>query len=134
MFIPLLSLFIASLLPYIWGGFQAYGRKQEMGNLDNKNPRLQQAELKGLGARALAAHNNAFEALLVFAPAVIMSQAMADSVDQAWVHRLCVVWVIARIIHGIAYLADQDKIRTMSFFIALLSVISMWTMILGAVL
>ncbi|MCG8416700.1 MAG: MAPEG family protein [Proteobacteria bacterium] len=129
---PIICLLIVTVLPYVWTAFQAYGRMREFGSLDNRYPRLQQARLTGLGARALGAHNNSFEALMVFAPAVIL--AMWTGADQTWVARLSVVYVVARLCHGIAYLTDQDKLRTAFFAVGMLSVISLWTLILHAAL
>lgn len=127
---PLACLFIVSLLPYFWTIFAVRARKEQLGAFDNKHPRLQQAELTGIGARAVGAHNNAFEALLLFAPAVIL--AMWAGVEQSWVARLSVVFVVCRVGHGVAYLTDQDKLRSSLFAIGLLSVVSLWLLILSA--
>lgn len=138
---PLICLFIAFLLPFIWGTFQAIGRhKQFSEDFDNKNPRAQQSRLTGMAARAHAAHSNAFEALILFAPTVIVAMwvsggdSEAAITHKAWIARLSVVFIIARIGHGAAYLADQDKLRSALFGIGLLSMISMWVMILRAAL
>ena len=70
---PFWCLAIVCLLPYVWAPFGVAARIQQLGSVDNKNPRLQQAQLTGRGARALGAHQNAFEAIATFAPAVIVA-------------------------------------------------------------
>ena len=135
MITPLVCLFLALLLPYVWTYFIAQARKQDLGEFDNKNPRLQQARLTGKGARALGAHQNAFEALLVFAPTIIVAMWVSSRVpeQQEWISRLAVAWVVARIGHGAAYVADQDKLRSIFFGIAQLAVVSLWVIIFRAV-
>ena len=70
---PFWCLAIACFLPYVWAPFGVAARKQQLGSVDNKYPRLQQVQLTGRGARAMGAHQNAFEALATFAPAVIVA-------------------------------------------------------------
>jgi len=43
----------------------------EVWGYNNSHPREQQSKLTGFGARALTAHQNAFESLIIFAPAVL---------------------------------------------------------------
>ena len=65
-------LFIAALLPFIAKGPVAYAMNK-LGGYNNNHPREQQSNLTGFGARALAAHQNAFESLMIFAPAVLLA-------------------------------------------------------------
>ncbi|MEM9493854.1 MAG: MAPEG family protein [Myxococcota bacterium] len=125
----LICLFISLLLPYVWGVFLARGRIKMAGHLDNKHPRTHDSALTGLGARALGAHQNSFEALILFAPTVIL--AAITGADSTWVARLSIAFVAARVVHGIAYLSNQDKLRSGMFAVALLSVIGIWVQIFG---
>ncbi|MGB2427469.1 MAG: MAPEG family protein [Alteromonas sp.] len=43
------------------------------GGYDNKYPREQQARLTGFGTGTLAAHQNAFESLLIFSIATLLA-------------------------------------------------------------
>jgi uncharacterized MAPEG superfamily protein len=113
MTIPLWCLIPAVFLPYIWGTTATVIRQKQFGKADNKNPRIQQTQLQGAGARAHAAHLNAFEALAVFTPAVLIAHVV--HADPVWSTRLAIGWVIFRVLHGVTYLADVDKARSAFF-------------------
>jgi uncharacterized MAPEG superfamily protein len=125
---PFWCLLIACLLPYAWGFASIPERRKQLGTVDNKNPRAQQAQLTGAGARAIAAHKNAFEAIAVFAPAVLVAH--LTNGDPARAAQLAVAFVIARVLHGIFYLANLDVLRSLSFGVALGC--SIWLFLLGA--
>jgi uncharacterized MAPEG superfamily protein len=123
---PFWCLAIACLLPYVWTPFGAAARKQQLGSIDNKHPRLQQAQLTGRGARAVGAHQNAFEALAVFAPAVIVAH--LAGADPVWSARLALCFLAARVVHGVCYLADIDVARSASFVVGMLSVLGLFVL------
>ena len=125
---PFWCLFIACLLPYVWGAATLPARRRPPGSFDNKNPRRQQAQLKGLGARAVAAHKNAFEAIAYFAPAVTVAHLSGG--DPSRSAQLAIVFVVARLLHGLCYLADLDVLRSLSFFVGLACTV--WLFLLGA--
>jgi uncharacterized MAPEG superfamily protein len=124
MTIPLWTLLVASLLPYVWFGIANPLRKQEFGTLDNHHPRLQEAKQTAKGARASAASANAFEALAVYAPAVLVAHINAP--NAALAPALALAWVALRVTHGIAYLANQPGLRTTCFVLATLGSIAMY--------
>ncbi|HHF7348431.1 TPA: MAPEG family protein [Legionella feeleii] len=66
-----LCLFIACLLPYLAKIPVVIMMKRQPGGYDNKQPRAQQAALTGIGARAVAAHQNSFESLIIFSTAAL---------------------------------------------------------------
>jgi uncharacterized MAPEG superfamily protein len=68
----IICLFIAALLPYLAKVPMAIAMNK-LGGYDNNHPRAQQAKLTGFGARACAGHQNAFESLIIFAPAVLLA-------------------------------------------------------------
>lgn len=113
---PLWTLLVATILPYVWFSISNPLRKREFGTLDNNHPRLQQARLTGAGARALAASANAFEALAVYVPAVLVAHLVAPGSTLA--PKLAVAWVILRVAHGAAYLANNAALRTLFFALA----------------
>lgn len=126
MTIPLWCLLVAILLPYVWFGSVASAKKEQFGNVDNKDPRAQSAKLEGKGARALAAHQNAFEALAVFAPAVLVAHvAKADLMLSS---ALAVTWVVVRVLHGVLYVANVDKARSAMFGIGMLCAIGQFVL------
>lgn len=118
MTLSLWCLACACLLPYLWIPFTVPGRLAMPGGLDNARPRSQQSQLSGLGERALAAQSNAWEALPVFATAVLTAH--VAGADPTWSGWLAVAWVIARLVHGAAYLGDIHPLRTTSFGVGLL--------------
>ena len=123
MTVPFWCLFVGVLLPYVWA-FSRFPYLKELGGPDNKEPRVQSAKLTGKGGRAVAAQANAWEALTVFAPAVLVNHVAGASAGSATV--LCVVWVVARVLHGIFYINDVDKARSAMFMIGLLCAIGLF--------
>jgi len=111
-------LFIATLLPLLAKGPVGYAMSK-LGGYNNNHPREQQSKLTGFGARALAAHQNAFESLMIFAPAVLL--AIATQHTDANISLLAIVHVCARILYNALYLADMDKLRTLVWSVATLS-------------
>lgn len=123
---PLYCLVPAVLFPYVWTSVAAPLRKKQLGTIDNKHPRLQVPQLTGSAARAYAAHLNAFEALMVFVPAVLVAH--VAGADPEWAARLAIGWVVARFLHGIAYIANIDKLRSSLFFVALLCALGLFVL------
>lgn len=118
MTIPLWCLLAAVLLPYAWVPFTAQERASAEGGFDNHHPREQQAKLSGRAARALAAHKNSFEALAVFAPAVVVNHLVgADPTASAG---LAVVWVALRVLYGVLYLSNAGNPRSIVWGLSLL--------------
>ena len=64
MSIPFWCVFISALLIYV-AKIPVAKAMNEQGGYDNHLPRQQQAQLTGFGARALAAHQNCFEAFII---------------------------------------------------------------------
>ena len=114
----LICLFIAMLLPYLSKGPVAVAMAKA-GGYDNAHPREQQAKLTGFGARAVAGHQNAFESLLIFGLAVVTVIA-TDSVNGTVV-TLAIVHVLARIAYQVLYLIDKGTLRSLSWFVAIIS-------------
>ncbi len=110
---PLWCLLIAALMPYVLAGVGAKYRVSQLGSLDNKNPRLQANQLEGVAARAYAAQQNAWEALAVFGTAVIVAH--LAGADPGWSATAAVVFVVARVLHPIMYISDQDTLRSLVF-------------------
>lgn len=108
-------LFIAALLPLLAKGPVAYAMNK-LGGYNNNHPREQQSKLTGFGARSLAAHQNAFESLIMFAPAVLLAIATNHTGDN--IVLLAIVHVCARIAYNIFYLMDIDKLRSLVWFVA----------------
>ncbi|MBL4941651.1 MAG: MAPEG family protein [Colwellia sp.] len=111
-------LFIAALLPYIAKIPVAYAMNK-LDGYDNSHPREQQSRLTGFGARALAAHQNAFESLLIFAPAVLLAIATQNIGEN--IVLLSIVHVCARVLYNILYLMNIGTLRSLVWFVATIS-------------
>jgi uncharacterized MAPEG superfamily protein len=111
-------LFAATLLPYLAKAPVAIAMNK-LGGYDNNHPRAQQTQLTGFGARALAAHQNAFESLIIFIPAVLLAIATNTITDSITV--LAITHVIARIAYNILYLLNIGLIRSIVWGIATVS-------------
>ncbi|HCM48084.1 MAG TPA: hypothetical protein DIS98_11475 [Colwellia sp.] len=115
MTILIVCLFLALLLPILAKGPVAYAMAK-LGGYNNNHPREQQSKLTGFGARALAAHQNAFESVILFAPAIILALATGNIQQEIVV--LAVVHVIARLLYNIFYLLDISPLRSIVWVIA----------------
>ena len=103
----------AALLPYVWTTIA----KQSGERYDNRDPRgwiARQTEPKV--HRANAAQLNAFEAFAPFAAGVVMAD--IAGVPASHVAGLAVIFVIARVLHGIVYtLGMKHSIRSLVWFL-----------------
>ena len=117
MLIPFACVLVGSLLPYVWGVIDDRARKKNLGGRDNNLPRLQ--KLEGRAARASGASANAFEGYPIFAAAVLMC-AFAGAAGTL-VTALSLLWVVARFVHGLAYLADNPGLRGPMFGLGAIS-------------
>jgi len=124
MSILLLVLFIGALLPIVLSWVGGYYRAQQFGSVDNKNPRAQSAALEGAGARAVAAQQNAWEALALFTAAVVAYTVRGDGAEIA--STLAGVWLAARILHAVFYLANLDVLRSIAFLVALACAVALF--------
>jgi uncharacterized MAPEG superfamily protein len=114
---PLWCLVIVAILPYVLAPLGGYFRIQQFKGLDNKHPRIQQAKMEGIGARALVAQQNAWEALAFFTAAVVVSH--FTQADPGTASKLSVGFLVTRILHPVLYLANIDTLRSLVFLVGL---------------
>ena len=117
MSIPFWCVFISALLIFIARMPVAKAMK-EQGGYDNNLPREQQARLTGLGARALAGHQNSFEAFMLFAAGVLMAH--TTQTQGFVIDTLAIVFVCARIMFLLCYWADWAWQRTLAWVVGLI--------------
>jgi len=108
-------LFIAAILPLI-AKIPVIFAMNKLGGYNNNHPRQQQSNLTGFGARALAAHKNAFESFIIFAPSILL--AIATQHTNETIKLLAIIHVSARIAFNIFYLMNIDKLRSIVWFIS----------------
>lgn len=116
MSIPFWCVFISALLIFL-ARIPVTKAMREQGGYNNHLPRQQQAQLTGLGARALAAHQNMIEAFVLFAVGVLMAHTTQTA---GWlIDSLAVIFVIARVIYLLCYWADLAWQRSLVWAIGL---------------
>ena len=111
---------IAALLPYVWVGLA----KSPLRRYDNRAPRDFEEKLSGWKQRAHWAQLNSYEAYPPFAAGVVIAQQLAA--QQAVVDALAVAFVVARILHGLLYIADRATLRTLVWTAGFLCVIGLF--------
>jgi uncharacterized MAPEG superfamily protein len=114
----IICLFIAALLPFI-AKIPVAIAMHKMGGYNNNHPRAQQGKLTGFGARAFAAHQNAFESLHIFAPAVLL--AIATQNTGIFIEQLAITHIVARVLYNIAYLMNIGVVRSFIWGIGIVS-------------
>ncbi len=119
-------LFIACMLPILLSWVCSYFRIKQLGRIDNKHPRAQYAQLEGAGARALAAQQNAWEALPIFASAVLVAH--LAGVSQASADMAAMSFIAARVLYPVFYIANMDVLRSLSFVVGLGACIALFVM------
>ena len=116
---------VAALLPYLWAAIA-----KAVPGYNNRNPRgwiAKQSDNHRV-QRAYAAHLNAFEAFAPFAAGVLLAQ--AAGVDPTLVVRLSLAFVVLRVLHGVFYLADIPRMRSLSWLGGFVCVV--WLMVAAA--
>jgi uncharacterized MAPEG superfamily protein len=116
MSIPFWCVVISALLIYV-AKIPVAKAMNEQGGYDNHLPRQQQAQLTGFGARALAAHQNCFEAFILFAVGVLMAHTTQTA---GWlIDSLAIIFVITRIIYLLCYWTDLAWQRSLVWGVGL---------------
>ena len=116
MSIPFWCVFISALLIFI-AKIPVAREMQAQGGYDNHLPRNQQAQLTGFGARALAAHQNSFEAFMLFAAGVLMAHTTQTA---GWlIDGLAIIFVIARVMYLVCYWVDLAWQRSLIWIVGL---------------
>jgi uncharacterized MAPEG superfamily protein len=124
MTVPFQVLFVVIFLPFVWVGVAAYHVTRSGESLDNKDHRGQQARQTGAAKRAYGAHYNALEAIPPFMAAVVTAHLFGA--DPARSANLCLAYLVFRVLHGVFYVLDWDKLRSIAFGLALVSVIGLF--------
>jgi uncharacterized MAPEG superfamily protein len=106
-------LLVLAVLPYLW---IATAKARAGTRYDNRDPRLWLARQQSpLTQRAHAAHLNGFEAFALIAAGLLMAQLAGVPAPTA--ATLMLVITLARIAHGISYIAGKAQVRSAVWFI-----------------
>jgi uncharacterized MAPEG superfamily protein len=117
---------IACVLPIVNAWVCGYFRFKQLGSVDNKHPRAQYAQLEGPGARAVAAQQNAWEALPIFVAAVVVAHLAGVAPERAAI--AAEIFIVARILYPFFYIANKDILRSLSFMVGIGACISLFIM------
>ncbi len=115
----------AIVLPYAWIGVAKFSRGGA-GRYDNHAPREYLSRVQGRAARANWAQLNAWEALAPFIAAVLIAE--KTGVAQGTVDTLAIAFIVARVLHGLFYLADQAMLRSAAWSVGFGIVIALFVL------
>ena len=113
-------LFITMFLPVVCAGISKAGGQ----GYDNAHPRQWLAQQEGFRARAVAAQQNSWEALLLFSIAVLVAHAILGPSDS--VNQMAVSFVVARLAYIAAYVANWAMARPLVWLAGFLLTISIF--------
>lgn len=128
--LPHLCMLLAVVLVYLPRFFTAKGQAERAEGYDNANPRDQQAKLEGLARRAVAAHQNGFEAIATFLPAVLAAE--LAGADATVVGQLAMLHVAARAVYVALYLANRHVLRSVVWTVGFVATIGLYVQALHA--
>jgi uncharacterized MAPEG superfamily protein len=123
MTIIIICLFIATLMPILAKAPLALAMNKAGGGYDNRNPREQQNSLAGFGARAKAAHENCFEALIMFTPGALAVLVTHNAGQLA--EYFAIAFVASRLAYLFAYYLDKHVLRSTFWGIGFISSLSL---------
>ncbi|MEH1874087.1 MAPEG family protein [Nostoc sp.] len=118
MIIFLYSIAAAAVLIYVPFLLVAYGRVR-MGYETFSTPRAMFDKLPPYAQRATWAHQNTFEAFMVFAAAALM--AYVTGVNSFTAQVAAIAFVVARLLYSIFYILNIPLLRSLMFAIGILS-------------
>lgn len=111
---------IAALIPLIAIGIAKVGGER----YNNRHPRVWLDKQQGYRARAAAAQSNSFEAFPFFAAAVIIAH--LTNAPQGRLDLLAIVFVVARIVYVVCYLADWHWARSFVWTIGFVACVAIF--------
>lgn len=107
---PYILIFLAGCLIYVPRIFVAKAQAQQPEGYDNAHPRDQQARLSDFGKRANGAHQNGFEAFMMFAAGVLGS--VLGKVSPNVIVGLGSAFIVARCVYIALYLGNKPTARS----------------------
>lgn len=108
--VPYVLIFLAACLIYVPRLFVAKAQAQQPEGYDNANPRDQQARLGDFGKRANGAHQNGFEAFMMFAAGVLGS--VVGKVSPTVIVGLGSAFIAFRCVYIALYLGNKPTARS----------------------
>ena len=112
---------VAAFLPLVWIGIA----KGSLADYDNDRPRAALATAEGRAQRAHWAEQNALEAFPTFAAGVIIAH-VTGGADQVTINILAGIFIVARVLHGLAYVNDLGLPRSLAWLAGFASMIGLF--------
>jgi uncharacterized MAPEG superfamily protein len=112
---------LAAVAPYVTVGFAKAGGSARY---DNAAPRDWAARQDDWRARAIAAHQNHFEAFAPFAAAVVV--ATLGGADPAVIDALAASFILLRVVYTLAYVKGAATLRSMLWSLGFLCVLGLF--------
>ncbi|WP_432698364.1 MAPEG family protein [Marinobacterium sp. YM272] len=113
MAVVLYVLILLAIAPVFLAGVAVRCRLKQFGKIDNNHPRAQQSQLEGVGARAMAAQQNAWEAAIVFVTSVFIAFAAGVPLDDLTLPAL--LYLVFRLLHAVFYLTNLATLRSIVY-------------------
>jgi uncharacterized MAPEG superfamily protein len=110
----------AGVLPYVATSIAKAGGER----YDNRDPRLWLERQQGFRRRADNAQRNGFEAFPFFAAAVIVAQMIGA--PQERIDVLAVIFIVARSVYTICYVADWHGARSIAWLIGWVATVTIF--------
>ena len=129
MTIPMWSLLAGIFLPYILAFASLPFRLKQFGEVDFRYPRRQAEKLVDAGSSVVSAQFNAWEALTIFGVANLIALMSGLDAIGYW-SMAAMVWVIARVFHGVFYIVNIPVLRIICFSTGL--GMSLWIVFMAA--
>ncbi|MGF1567580.1 MAG: MAPEG family protein [Nodosilinea sp.] len=120
----LVSIGLAALLIYLPFIVAGYGRFAV--GYDKAAPRAMLPKLPPYAQRATWAHENAFESMILYAPAALM--AYVTQQQSALALGAAVVYLVARTLYPLAYILNQPWARSLMFAVANLGTFTLYVL------
>ncbi|MEY3297122.1 MAG: hypothetical protein RLZZ597_382 [Cyanobacteriota bacterium] len=118
----LLSIPLAAVLVYVPFFVVGYARLKV--GYDQSAPRAMLDKLPPYAQRATWAHENAFESMILFAPAALMAYITQQQSPVAL--GAAVVYLVARTLYPVFYIANVPALRSLMFGLANLGTITLY--------
>ncbi|NER81218.1 MAG: hypothetical protein F6K42_16950 [Leptolyngbya sp. SIO1D8] len=110
----------------IYAPFMVVGVARFQIGYDRSAPRAMLAKLPPYGQRATWAHENAFEAFILFMPAALMAYMTGQ--DSQWALLAAIAHLIARFFYSVFYILDVPLLRSLMFGIGGLGTFTLFVM------
>jgi uncharacterized MAPEG superfamily protein len=120
----LISVAVAAILVYL--PFFAVGYARFAVGYDKSAPRTMLSKLPPYAQRATWAHENAFESMILYAPAAIMAYITGQQSVVAF--GAGVVYLMARSLYPVFYILDIPLLRSLMFAVGNLSIVTLYVL------